>query len=161
MNIFKQFLLLSLIFSVVFTGLLLAGDSQGVFNVNKSGVVLDGYDLVAYFTQYEALKGSEKYEASYQNAKFWFVSNENKEIFLANPGIYLPQYGGFCAFAVGKKNAKVPSNPQTFKLYEGELYLFFNSEYEGKPMNTIIPWSSHEKEMKKMADANWKKLENN
>ena len=97
----------------------------------------------------------------HQNVKFWFQNNENKEIFLANPENYLPQYGGFCAFAVGKKNSKVPSNPQTFKLYEGELYLFFNSEYEGKPMNTIIPWNSHEKEMKKMADANWKKLENN
>jgi len=118
-----------------------------------------GMILWPIFTQYEALKGSIKYEASYQNAKFWFVSKENKEIFLANPGNYLPQYGGFCAFAVGKKNAKVPSNPLTFKLYEGKLYLFFNSEYEGKQMNTIIPWNSHEKEMKKMADTNWENFE--
>ena len=159
MNIFKHFLLLSLIFLVVFTGLLMAGDSKSTFNINKNGIALDGYDLVAYFTQYEALKGSANFEATYQNVKFWFASNENKETFLANPGNYLPQYGGFCAFAVGKKNAKVPSNPQTFKLYEGRLYLFFNSEYEGKPMSTIIPWNNHEKEMKELADINWKKLE--
>jgi YHS domain-containing protein len=159
MNIFKHFFLFALIGLIVFSGSLVAGDSQSAFNVNENGIVLDGYDVVAYFTKYEALKGSAKFEAAYQNVKFWFANKENKEMFLAHPEKFLPQYGGYCAFAVGKKNEKVPSNPQTFKLYEGRLYLFFNSEYEGKPMNTIIPWNNHEKEMKEMADINWKKLE--
>ena len=143
---------------MVFAGLLLAGNPQGEFNINENGIVLGGYDVVSYFTQYEALKGSAKFEATYQNVKFWFANDENKEKFLENPENFLPQYGGYCAFAVGKKNAKVPSNPQTFKLYEGKLYLFFNDDYEGKRMNTIIPWNNHEKEMKKMADNNWEKL---
>jgi YHS domain-containing protein len=158
MNILKHFFIFSLIGSIFFAGLLTAGNSQDTFNVNENGIVLDGYDVVAYFTQYKAIKGSVKFEATYQNVNFWFANDENKEKFLENPEKFLPQYGGYCAFAVGKKNAKVPSNPQTFKLYEGKLYLFFNSEYEGKPMNTIIPWNNHEEEMKKMADANWEKL---
>lgn len=158
MNILKHFFMFSLIGFMVFAGLLLAGNPQGTFNVNENGIVLDGYDVVSYFTLYEALKGSEKFEATYQDVKFWFANDENKEKFLKNPENFLPQYGGYCAFAVGKKNAKVPSNPQTFKLYEGKLYLFFNDDYEGKRMNTIIPWNNHEKEMKKMADTNWEKL---
>ena len=47
------------------------------------------------------------------------------------------------------KNATVPSNPETFKLYNGKLYLFFNDYYEGTAFNTIMPWNSDEEKLKK------------
>jgi len=70
----------------------------------------------------------------------------------------LPQFDGFCAFAVAKMNKKVPVNPETFRIDDGKLYLFYNDFWEGKPFNTIVPWLGHEAEMEKMAVKNWKTL---
>ena len=59
---------------------------------------------------------------------------------------------------MGMKNAKVESDPESFKLYNGKLYLFFNDYMEGEPFNTIIPWNADEQNAKKMADANWQAM---
>jgi len=130
---------------------------QSVY-VNSDGVAVNGFDVVAYFTQNEALRGSQKYEAEYNGAKFWFTSEEHRNMFRENPEKYAPQYGGYCAFAMAMKNATVPSDPGTFKLYNGKLYLFFNDYYEGTPFNTIIPWNANEANMKQKADANWAQM---
>ena len=70
----------------------------------------------------------------------------------------MPQYGGYCAFAMAMKNAKVPSDPKTFKLHNGKLYLFFNDYYQGDPFNTIIPWNADERNMINKANTNWKTM---
>ena len=89
---------------------------------------------------------------------YWFSSSENKSKFQAASGKYLPQYGGYCAFAMAMKSAKVPSDPQTFKLHDGKLYLFFNDYYQGEAFNTIIPWNTDERDMINKANANWKTM---
>ena len=55
-------------------------------------------------------------------------------------------------------NKKVPANPETFRIDDGKLYLFYNDFWEGKPFNTIVPWINNETEMEKMAINNWKTL---
>src|SRR5258705_13502686 len=35
-------------------------------NVDSTGVILKGYDVVGYFTQDKAVKGSPKYQTTYQ-----------------------------------------------------------------------------------------------
>jgi len=49
----------------------------------------------------------------------------------------------------------VPSDPETFKLRDGKLYLFFNDYYQGEPFNTIVPWNADEPELVRKANANW------
>lgn len=144
---------------VVINGFALAQQNKANFNVNDNGVAINGYDVVAYFTRNEAVRGNQKHEAQYKGVKYWFASEEDKNRFLKDPDKYVPQYGGYCAFAMGMKNAKVPSDPNTFKLYNGKLYLFFNDYYQGEPFNTIIPWNADEQNLKKKADANWKKMQ--
>jgi len=73
-----------------------------------------------------------------------------------DPSAYQPVYGGYCAFAMAMKGAKVPSDPQTFKIRDGKLYLFFNDYYEGTPFNTIVPWNGNEAEMMAKTNTNWK-----
>jgi YHS domain-containing protein len=124
-------------------------------NADKNNVVLEGYDVVSYFTDYEATKGSKKYASEYQGYTFQFASKANKELFENNPSKYLPAYGGYCAFAVGAKEAKVPVNPKTFKIVNGELLLFFNGDFQGKPLNTIVLWNEDEAKFKDLADAKW------
>jgi YHS domain-containing protein len=66
-------------------------------NVDQSGVILKGYDVVAYFSQNKAVKGNSRHASVYQGAKYCFSSAANKTIFAKNPPKYVPQYGAFCA----------------------------------------------------------------
>lgn len=129
---------------------------KGKTNVNKENVTVGGYDVVAYFAQNKAVRGSQKHATTYNRVNYWFSTAENKDSFAKTPEKYLPQYGGWCAFGMAIGNGKVPSDPETFKLYNGKLYLFFNDYYKGEPVNTIVPWNADEAQMKKKADANWR-----
>lgn len=136
-----------------------AAFSQSVLT-NKNKVAVSGYDVVAYHTQQKAVKGNQKYTATHQGAKYQFSSKANKKAFVKNPTAYLPQYGGYCAFAIAAKNQKVPVNPETFKIVNGKLYLFFNDMYQGKRMNTKVYWDKDENTNITKADANWNSLQN-
>lgn len=128
------------------------------WNTNNKGVVLDGYDVVAYQALDQPVKGLPSYAARYDGVKCYFVSKENQQLFIENPTRYTPKYNGYCAFAVGANNAKVPANPETFKFYNGELLLFFNDLWEGNQFNTKVPWNQDESKLFNQAEANWPKL---
>lgn len=92
----------------------------------KKGAVAKGYDVVSYFSN-EAKQGSKKLATEYDGVKFYFSSQENLNTFKANPTKYIPQYGGFCSYAMASKGEKVTSDPETFEIRDGKLYLFYNS----------------------------------
>ena len=91
-------------------------------NVDSDGVILKGYDPVAYFTQKKAVKGSSKYQSNYQGATYYFSSAANLAIFKKNASRYVPQYGGFCANGV-KNNKLVDIDPTVFFVVKGKLYV--------------------------------------
>lgn len=123
------------------------------FNLEKN-LALQGYDPVSYFTKGKAVKGNSKIIANYSGIIYHFSSEENKKLFEANPTKYEPQYGGWCAYALGEKGTKVEINPETFKIIDGKLYLFYNAYFN----NTLTSWNKNEKELKSNADKNWEKL---
>jgi len=125
-------------------------------NVNEQGVFLDGYDVVAYFSEYEATLGSVKYAVDHNGATFYFSNDANRDAFRAAPIKYLPKYGGYCAFAVANGMMGVKPNPRTFKVYNGELLVFFDDLYNGERFNTIVPWSSDERALHAKAEENWR-----
>ena len=131
---------------------------QSKFASNPEGIAIHGYDVVAYHTQHAAIRGSNAHRVDHGGATFYFSSLENKSSFSAAPEKFLPKYGGYCAFAMAMKGSPVPADPQTFKLHNGQLYLFFNDYYEGNPFNTIIPWNGDEVNLIAKADVNWKKM---
>lgn len=126
--------------------------------VSDQEVAIGGYDVTTYFTQHEAVRGAKAFSTQHNGATYYFTSDANRSLFLANPTQYLPEFGGYCAFAMGAKGAAVPSNPATFKLHDGKLYLFFNDYYEGNPFNTIVPWNGDEANMLTQAETNWKTM---
>ncbi len=130
---------------------------SGIYS-NENNVAINGYDLVAYFNRHEAVRGEEVFSYTSEGKKFYFASAANKDAFKADPQKYLPQFDGYCAFAVAMKNTRVPSDPRTFKLRDGKLYLFFNDYYEGQPFNTIVPWNASETQLLSKAEANWQSL---
>lgn len=123
------------------------------FNVNKN-IAVDGYDVVAYFTQNKAVKGDKKYAVSHQGIVYYFSSEANKNSFLKSPLTYEPQYGGWCAYAMGAKGTKVEIDPETFKIKDGKLYLFYNKTFS----NTLPLWNKDEANLKTKADANWQAI---
>lgn len=126
--------------------------------MNEENVANKGYDVVNYFTANTAARGSNQYAVAHEGATYYFLSTDNKEAFKSDPQKYLPQFDGYCAFAVAKMNKKVPCDPETFRIDDGKLYVFFNDYYEGAPFNTMIPWLQNEADMEKMAASNWKAL---
>jgi YHS domain-containing protein len=129
-------------------------------NSNKDGVANNGYDLVNYFTSNIAERGTKDFSTTHNDATYYFKNVENLNTFKASPSKYLPQFDGYCSFAVAKMNKKVSVDPNTFRIDDGKLYLFYNDFWEGKPFNTIVPWLNNESEMEKMALTNWKTLQN-
>ncbi|MGE0564436.1 MAG: YHS domain-containing (seleno)protein [Pseudolabrys sp.] len=95
------------------------------FNVDDKGLLLRGYDPVAYFTTGKPAKGSDKITASHNGATFHFVSAANRDAFAKEPDKYVPVYGGFCAYGVAN-GYKVDGDPEVWKIVDGKLYLNIN-----------------------------------
>ena len=154
----KSLIKISFLFSfLVISAMSFAQDSK-VF-ANADGVANGGYDVVSYFTSYTAQRGSKAHSTQHNDATYYFTSAENLKAFTVNPDNYLPEYDGYCAFAVAKMNKKVPVDPETFKINDGKLYLFYNDYWEGAPLNTIVPWVNDEDNLTKLAETNWTKLQ--
>lgn len=141
----------------IITGLLLIFSISSFAQKNyytKKGAVAKGYDVVAYFNN-EAKEGSKEISTEYDGVKFYFSSQENLNTFKKSPTKYIPQYGGFCAYAIGAKGSKVPVNPETFEIRDGKLYLFYNRG----STNTLSLWTKEGAEqLKAKADQNWRKI---
>ncbi len=123
------------------------------YNIKK-GAIANGYDVVAYFSN-QAIKGNKKIVASYNGVSFRFSSLKNLTLFKKNPKKYIPQYGGFCAYAIGKTGERVTVNPKSFEIRDGKLYLFYNSW----GTNTLELWLQEgTEELEKQANKNWLKI---
>src|SRR4051812_40820817 len=72
------------------------------YNLDE-GLAIQGYDPVAYFTEGKAVKGSKSNAVFHEGVTYYFSSAANKEAFKKNPAKYEPQYGGWCAYAMGAK----------------------------------------------------------
>lgn len=125
------------------------------FNL-ENNVAIQGYDPVAYFTQKKAVKGKSAFTSTYEGVIYNFSLQANKDAFLKNPISYEPQYGGWCAYAMGANGEKVEVDPETFKIVDGKLNLYYNAYFN----NTLKSWNKDEVNLKKKADANWKKFIN-
>ena len=75
-------------------------------NVDSNGVILKGYDPVAYFTRHQAVKGNPAIQTRFGGAIYNFVSVADKVAFSKNPSRYVPQYGAFCAYHLSKGELK-------------------------------------------------------
>lgn len=120
----------------------------------KTSVAIQGYDPVAYFTQNKAIAGSKNFSHTHQGVVYYFATKANLEAFKHNADKYEPQYGGWCAYAMGATGEKVEVDPETFKLLDGKLYLFYNRFFT----NTLPKWNKEEMALKNKANANWQKF---
>lgn len=123
------------------------------FNMDD-GYIANGYDVVSYFDK-KPTEGNSKFVCKYKGAILRFSSQSNLNKFKANPGKYMPQYGGWCAYAMGAKNKKVKMDPETYEIRNGKLYLFYNSFFN----NTYKSWLEEDPgKLIKKANKHWEVL---
>ena len=118
-----------------------------IFTPLFSDQAIRGYDTVAYFTENKAVKGIKEHVYEYKGVKWLVASAENKELFIANPEKYEPQYGGYCAYAVSK-GGTASVEPDQFTVHNGKLYLNYNASINEK-------WLQDKDGFIAKADQNW------
>ena len=120
----------------------------------KRGYVAEGYDVTEYFNN-KAIKGDKEFTATHDGVQFKFANQANLETFTMSPDKFIPQYGGYCAYAIADEGKKVSIDPKTFEIRDGKLYLFYNSWGN----NTLEKWNEEGAELlKKKADVEWKSV---
>lgn len=119
----------------------------------KDGLAIQGYDPVAYFTENKALKGNKEISFKHNGATYYFANAANKASFVNEPTKYEPAYGGYCAYAMAFGD-KVKIDPETFKVKDGQLFLFYNFRFN----NTLKDWNKDESNLYKKAESEWKKI---
>lgn len=114
-----------------------------------NGIAIQGYDVISY-EDGTAVKGKAQFTAEYGETTWWFASAEHRDRFLADPGRFVPAYGGFCAYSIGA-GYPATANPNIFALHDGQLYFFYD-----KAARAV--WEQDQLRLIKKADANWPKL---
>jgi YHS domain-containing protein len=114
-------------------------------------LAIGGYDPVAYFTQSRATRGDTRYEYVWDDARYHFVSAQNRDLFKASPERYAPQFPGYCAMSL-VEGVKVEPNPENWLIADGKLYLF------GKPIGPER-FSANIDQNIALANENWQRPE--
>jgi YHS domain-containing protein len=127
-------------------------------NTDKDGVILQGYDAVAYFTDNKAMMGSDKYSARYNGATYWFSSEKNASMFKDHPEMFAPQYGAYCGYAMSLNKLR-PINPEIFDVIDGHLILQHSQDaytkfHDGLAENIVKADKFWPKKVKKNAGKN-------
>jgi hypothetical protein len=119
-------------------------------------LAIQGWDPVAYFPEGggKPAKGEKKFSVVQGDITYRFASAEHSKLFAADPWKYEPAYGGWCAYAMGAKGEKVEVDPESFRILDGRLFLFYNGLFA----DTRSKWLKEETELLGKADAAWVKL---
>ncbi|MGY0217756.1 YHS domain-containing (seleno)protein [Endozoicomonadaceae bacterium StTr2] len=141
--------LLTLLFSLQVFPALAKDEIYTSFFSNKA---VGGYDTVAYFTEGRPVEGSDKFKTEYKDTVWYFSSAENLKKFKADPEKYAPQYGGYCAWAVGQ-GYTASGDPKQWHIDNGKLYLNYDAEVKAEWLKDKAKWIE-------AGDKNWPKVIN-
>ena len=141
-----------LILALIVAGLALPvfAQTKSLLNLDQSGVAIQGYDPVAFFTDKKPVKGEQKFLIKHDGAIYFFASKENKELFKADPAKYTPQFGGYCAYGVSR-NKLVEIDVEASQVVDGKLLLQYSKGVRDD-------FNKDTKGNLAKADANWPKL---
>jgi len=137
--------------------LLLAGIGQAdslvttVVTDPLTGVAMDGLDPVSYFTGTEPQPGKPDYEYDWQGVPWYFVSAANRDVFMRNPDVYAPQFGGHCVTSLSRGYLS-DGKPRLYVIDALKLYFFYSTA------NRDAYLMSKDATLKAAAD-NWPKLQ--
>ncbi len=101
----------------------LASTTERIVVNRFSGLAIEGFDPVAYFTDNAPVLGLPDFEAAQAGAVWRFHNEGNRASFMAHPEIYGPQFGGYDPVDVAR-GVTLAGNPRFFAVSGQRLYLF-------------------------------------
>jgi YHS domain-containing protein len=114
---------------------------------NQRGLALQGYDPVAYFREGKPLAGDAAITSAWHGATYRFTSAESRQVFIADPEKYAPQFGGYCAFAVSR-GTTADGDPHQWAIVNDRLFLNNNAL-------AMTLWNQDRPGNIKVGDENW------
>ncbi len=126
--------------------------SAGPAPISTAGdkLAVSGYDPVGYFASAKPVKGSADITTVHGGVTWRFANAANRAAFLAEPAKFMPQYGGYCAWAVSQ-GYTATSDPNVWKIVDGKLYLNYNRSVGRN-------WEANAAANISLANANWPKI---
>jgi YHS domain-containing protein len=100
-----------------------AATSERVVVDRYTGLAIGGFDPVAFFTDARPVQGDSDYEVS-QGGVVWRFSNpDNRTIFIANPDVYSPRFGGYDPVDIAR-GVTFAGTARLWLIVDERLYLF-------------------------------------
>jgi YHS domain-containing protein len=91
-----------------------------------TGVALEGYDPVSYFTEPQPVPGLPDYEYYWGGVPWYFASAANRDVFMRAPEVYAPQHGGYCEMSLARGFLS-DGKPSIYVIDKMKLYLFYSA----------------------------------
>jgi len=123
--------------------------SDAVYTSWRDNVAAEGYDVVTFFSGKPQF-GKVEFAARYEGADWFFFNQANRDLFLTNPQLFAPQYGGYCAWAVGKGKL-APGDPEHWYVEDGRLFFNYNARIKRR-------WEKRRATFIRAADQRWPEL---
>lgn len=117
----------------IITGMLLMGNAFAV-QINGNEPVSTTYlgndaigkhDATAYHTKKHVIKGEKQFVYEWKGAKWYFATQEQRDLFALNPEKYSPAYNGFCSNALTLGEGLIRTNGKIWHIFGDQLYLFY------------------------------------
>lgn len=122
----KQILTLVLLLVAAATPLRAESIVTSILTDPLTGVAIEGYDPITYFTESEPQLGRPEFEYYWGGVPWYFVSAANREIFKRAPEIYAPQHGGHCEMSLARGYLS-DGKPRIYVIEKMKLYLFYSA----------------------------------
>lgn len=103
----------------------LLAQPKTLLNLDKTGVAIQGYDPVAFFTDHKPVKGRAEFASKHDGATYLFSTKEHQDLFEKEPAKYEPVFGGYCAYGVSR-NKLVEIDVDAFQIVDGRLILQYS-----------------------------------
>ena len=91
-----------------------------------TGVALEGYDPVSYFTEGEPLPGQPEFDYYWQGVPWYFASAANRDAFARSPETFVPVFGGYGVMSLSRGFLSA-GNPRLYAVLAGHVFLFHSS----------------------------------
>lgn len=135
--------------AIVFVGCAEARDRAEIYTSWRNNVAVQGYDVVSFHAG-KPVRGRTDFSTLYKGVIWRFDTRANMDLFLTNPEVFEPQYGGYCAWAVAKGKL-APGNVAHWHVEDGQLYLNYSKRVK-------LRWDALRSEFIRDADGNWPEI---
>ncbi|WDR04952.1 YHS domain-containing (seleno)protein [Devosia rhodophyticola] len=91
-----------------------------------TGIALNGFDPVTYFSEDAPIVGKSQYEVVWSGVPWHFASAANRDVFQRAPTIYAPQFGGHGSMGMARGFLS-DADPSIYLVFKARLYLFYSA----------------------------------